>query len=508
MSGQTVLVIDDSATIRRLVDMTLSPVGYRVVLAATAEEGMDRAREVTPALIVLDHQLPGTTGTQVCRQLLEDESLRNIPVVASSTLRKRAYVEYADCPNVVDMLPKPYTPELLVTTVAHTLDTGHLVVDSQRDGTAVPEVYDAPEQMDLQCNPATFRLREVLDFLTNTEKEGRIEVELDQQRIWIFVGHGRIQAVTASGIDVEEVTRLLPDSLEDLGPVLQLTVQGGSCSQIQGLVQLLDNKVLDPRLLRKLLRHQASILLHRCLTDRPTGIRFAKDARPPALHSRLPLDTSAVALLVEAALRFGDEANSVQGPDDLYVRRSTRGLNLDRAGLSATHQKLLSMANDPITPRQAAEKLQIELSEAHWVLEAMVRAELLEPQGANDVSRIVLLELDKEAGGALRDLAADRTGIVVKVVRDKLTYQLVSRRHPPHAVVCDLDGEAGRTVAELAAQERGNGLIVLGIAAEPDQVLPELRDQIDDLFSRPYQPNDILDRCLQLLDERQQTVVA
>ena len=44
MSEKKILVIDDSATIRRLVDTTLSPEGYRVVLTPNAEEGVERAK--------------------------------------------------------------------------------------------------------------------------------------------------------------------------------------------------------------------------------------------------------------------------------------------------------------------------------------------------------------------------------------------------------------------------------------------------------------------------------
>ena len=88
MSERTILVIDDSATIRRLVDSTLSPVGYRVVLAASAEEGLERAAEVVPDLIILDHQLPGTTGREVCKHLVESPELEDIPIIGCSTLRK------------------------------------------------------------------------------------------------------------------------------------------------------------------------------------------------------------------------------------------------------------------------------------------------------------------------------------------------------------------------------------------------------------------------------------
>jgi CheY-like chemotaxis protein len=113
MSHKTVLVIDDSATIRKLVDTHLSPVGYRVVLVPNAEEGLRLAMEIRPDLILLDHQLPGTTGYDVCCQLVASPELRQIPVVVSSTLRKKAYAEYVELDNVVDMLPKPYTEELL-----------------------------------------------------------------------------------------------------------------------------------------------------------------------------------------------------------------------------------------------------------------------------------------------------------------------------------------------------------------------------------------------------------
>ena len=92
-------------------------------------------------------------------------------MIVSSTLRKRAYLEYADCPNVVDMLPKPYTADLLITTIANALDTGSLVVDSQRQGTAVPEVmHEARAKSALSGDFENFSLREVLDFLNNGEK--------------------------------------------------------------------------------------------------------------------------------------------------------------------------------------------------------------------------------------------------------------------------------------------------------------------------------------------------
>jgi len=88
------------------------------VLAPNAEEGLALAPQVRPNLILLDHQLPGTTGYHLCRELIQLPEIKETPFVVTSTLRKRAYAEYTDIPNVVDSLPKPFTPEQLLTTVA------------------------------------------------------------------------------------------------------------------------------------------------------------------------------------------------------------------------------------------------------------------------------------------------------------------------------------------------------------------------------------------------------
>ena len=87
MDSPLILVIDDSPTIRKMVECHLSQAGYRVVMAADAERGLELARTIKPNLILLDHQLPGTTGDQVCRKLLQSEETSHIPVPAPNMAR-------------------------------------------------------------------------------------------------------------------------------------------------------------------------------------------------------------------------------------------------------------------------------------------------------------------------------------------------------------------------------------------------------------------------------------
>src|SRR5262245_34679727 len=183
MESPLILVIDDSATIRKMVECHLSQAGYRVVLAPEADRGLELARTIAPSLILLDHQLPGTTGDQVCRRLLQAEETASVPVVISSAMRNRAFAQYTEFPNIVDQIPKPFTPELLKSGVDNALQMGAMVVQAQRTGSAVPEAMGSADQAALEGSTQVFPLRQLIDFLNNGQHRGRLTLELDQDRV-------------------------------------------------------------------------------------------------------------------------------------------------------------------------------------------------------------------------------------------------------------------------------------------------------------------------------------
>src|SRR5262249_6412298 len=183
MDQPLILVIDDSQTIRKLVECHLSQAGYRVAMAADAGQGLELARTLQPQLIILDHQLPGTTGEEVCRKLLEDEATARIPVVISSAMRNRAYAQYTEYPNVVDQIPKPFTPELLKSGVANALQTGAMIVQAQRTGCAIPEAVGEVHDAILEGKSAAFPPLALLDFLTTQQQTGRLTLEVGKDPI-------------------------------------------------------------------------------------------------------------------------------------------------------------------------------------------------------------------------------------------------------------------------------------------------------------------------------------
>jgi two-component system cell cycle response regulator DivK len=82
VSGALILVVEDNERNARLLCDVLEHRGYRVLVAATGEDGVTLAREHLPALVLMDVQLPGIDGIEAFEQLQADAATRDIPVVA------------------------------------------------------------------------------------------------------------------------------------------------------------------------------------------------------------------------------------------------------------------------------------------------------------------------------------------------------------------------------------------------------------------------------------------
>ena len=77
----TILVVDDEPDIVEIIQYNLEKSGFDVIVAADGPAALEKARDETPDLIVLDLMLPGLEGTDVCRILKQDERTRSIPIL-------------------------------------------------------------------------------------------------------------------------------------------------------------------------------------------------------------------------------------------------------------------------------------------------------------------------------------------------------------------------------------------------------------------------------------------
>jgi len=79
-----VLVVDDEPDLVRILQFGLQSAGYVVESASDGQEGLKKAREVKPDIILLDLMLPKLDGYKVCRLLKFDERYRQIPIIILS----------------------------------------------------------------------------------------------------------------------------------------------------------------------------------------------------------------------------------------------------------------------------------------------------------------------------------------------------------------------------------------------------------------------------------------
>ncbi|MEM1366652.1 MAG: response regulator [Cyanobacteria bacterium P01_H01_bin.15] len=81
----TVLIVEDSAMERKLLSGYLQTSGLEVVMATSGEEALQQIERSQPDAIVLDIVLPGLSGFEICRQLKNNETTQQIPIILCST---------------------------------------------------------------------------------------------------------------------------------------------------------------------------------------------------------------------------------------------------------------------------------------------------------------------------------------------------------------------------------------------------------------------------------------
>ena len=117
-----VLSVDDSSVVRKLVTMILTAEGFKVSTASDGLDGVNKAKEIRPDIILLDFVMPKMNGFQVCRILQKDEKLRQIPVILVTSKGDKVGDKFVDQLGVTGYITKPFQPEELVSKIHQTLE--------------------------------------------------------------------------------------------------------------------------------------------------------------------------------------------------------------------------------------------------------------------------------------------------------------------------------------------------------------------------------------------------
>ena len=109
MNKKTVLIVEDELDMRIFISTLLETSGYKPVMTRDGKEGLIKARDFLPDLIILDVMMPGEGGVQMYRQLKMDQTLKAIPVIMLSAVAQKTFSHYLNMVNarLGKPIPKP-----------------------------------------------------------------------------------------------------------------------------------------------------------------------------------------------------------------------------------------------------------------------------------------------------------------------------------------------------------------------------------------------------------------
>ena len=114
--GQTVLVADDSQTIRKIVEMALKASTYQVVGVGSAQDAMEAASHA-PSVILLDYYMPDGSGYDVCRALKGNAGTSGIPVIMLGGTYQSFDEDLARQSGADGIVMKPFKTDTLIDAI-------------------------------------------------------------------------------------------------------------------------------------------------------------------------------------------------------------------------------------------------------------------------------------------------------------------------------------------------------------------------------------------------------
>jgi len=145
---ETVLVVDDSRTIRDMSRFVLESEGYRVLQAEDGREGFELVCKEAPDLVLTDMQMPNMNGDELIQKLKNEPSTQNIPVVVLTSQEGEETEAGLLAHGADDFINKPIEPMTLSARVKKTLSTYHRFHGTgQEQDDAAPDEADLPQQV-------------------------------------------------------------------------------------------------------------------------------------------------------------------------------------------------------------------------------------------------------------------------------------------------------------------------------------------------------------------------
>jgi two-component system chemotaxis response regulator CheY len=112
---KTILTVDDSASMRQMVKLTLTEGGYKVIEASDGSLGLAAARANAVDMVLTDLNMPGLDGVALIRELRKLPAYAGVPIILLTTESDAARKQEAKSAGATGWITKPFQPEQLIS---------------------------------------------------------------------------------------------------------------------------------------------------------------------------------------------------------------------------------------------------------------------------------------------------------------------------------------------------------------------------------------------------------
>jgi two-component system alkaline phosphatase synthesis response regulator PhoP len=118
-----ILIIQDSPSVNAMLKFRLESAGFSVETAETGEEGIEKTKSFQYQLILLDYNLPGMNGGQVCQVLKKQDNTKNTPIIFMSAKDEEKLQQITKEANADGYLGLPFEGKKLIDQITGFLKT-------------------------------------------------------------------------------------------------------------------------------------------------------------------------------------------------------------------------------------------------------------------------------------------------------------------------------------------------------------------------------------------------
>jgi CheY-like chemotaxis protein len=506
MDGSRILVIDDSTTLRKLVEIAMRGTGSEIDFAANGSDGVSRARTRRPDVILLDYLLPDLRSAEVCQRLRDDTATSSVPVVIMSANQRSVLDDFRKFSTVVGFIGKPFTAaeirSRLEVVVRH---RGRLVADTAAASDPAQLLpgptagSEADGALQLRGDLAVTPLLPALRLLAATHATGALVIQATPGdfasvmaeaaviRIWLRRG----EVVMSSGSELPsfpgEVTPELRERLarnRRIGKPALITLAEAGAVRVANLALEL---------------HAASVRILGELLEARSG-RFAWEpaASLPDFVEAFGRHVSLTTLALEQSRRTAFGAQSLAGLGHVYDRTPGFSDRLAGARLDADEQRVLGLVDGHTTGRDAVARARLPADHGAAILARLCAAELIQHgavQRGTSVRTLAVLDGDGELVARLRARLARRTPPIDVVQIDPTRSLAAAALEIRPAVVLVGVAALGRHVLEqelpIIARDSTAAVVCLLDAPDPRLAAEMLRAGLHAVIAKPVHLTEI-----------------